>query len=519
MGSDTDIVETPEKSFRMIDMRGTDWNDTPSRGAAGVRVTPESSLQCATVLACVRLIAENLATVPIHVYRRLGGGGKERATDLPLYKMLTQAPNGWQTSFEFREMMTAHCCCWGNAYAEIRSGRDGPATELWPLHPSRMRIKQLDDGTLCYYYREDLGGEVFYRQDQIFHLRWLSQDGVNGIVPITLSKNAIALAQALETHGSSYFGNACRLSGIMTTDNPINVENAERLREQFERMHRGADRAFRTAVLPQGVKWQDTQSSNEAAQFLETRAFEIIEICRAFRVNPIYVQDLSRSTYSNQEQGAIDLVGQTLMPWFRRWESAITRDLIADDDNYFAEFDVKGMLRGDSSARAAYYTSMMNCGVLSVNEIRAAENLNPIGPEGDQHYMQLNITTLDKVGVTQPAAPAAPAAAPPQQIGRSVESRALTISIDFDQTFSADPKMWGEFAMKSDAEGNTVVMISRRPDTPVNQKEIADTIGVHMHAFKKIMLIGADALKADAAVAAGLKVDIWIDDAPQTVQG
>ena len=207
------------------------------------------------------------------------------------------------------------------------------------------------------------------------------------------------------------------------------------------------------------------------------------------------------------------------MPWFRRWESAITRDLIADDDNYFAEFDVKGMLRGDSSARAAYYTSMMNCGVLSVNEIRAAENLNPIGPEGDQHYMQLNITTLDKVGVTQPTAPAAPAAAPPQQIGRSVESRALTISIDFDQTFSADPKMWGEFAMKSDAEGNTVVMISRRPDTPENQKEIADTIGVHMHAFKKIMLIGADALKADAAAAAGLKVDIWIDDAPQTVQG
>ena len=195
-------TETPEdKSYRIIDLRGAygdGWNESPARGPAGVRITPETALQCSTVLACVRLIAENVATVPLHLYRRLAEGGKERARDLPLYRLLQQQPNGWQTSFEFREMLTAHCLTYGNAYAEIRSGASGAVSELWPLHPSRMKVEQLEDGTLRYCYREQRGTETIYRQDQIFHLRWLSNDGVTGMLPITLSRDAIALAQALD---------------------------------------------------------------------------------------------------------------------------------------------------------------------------------------------------------------------------------------------------------------------------------------------------------------------------------
>ena len=403
-----------DRGYKMIDLRGSygdGWNESPSRGPAGVRITPETALQCSTVLACVRLIAENCSSIPLHLYRRLPQGGKERARDVPLYRILNQQPNGWQTSFEFREMLTAHCLLYGNAYAEIRPGMSGAVTELWPLHPSRMKVEQLEDGTLRYCYREPRGTEAYYRQDQVFHLRWLSNDGVMGMLPITLSRDAIALAQALETHGGAYFGNACRLSGVMESDNPIPVEAAERLREQFERMHRGPDRAFRTAVLPNGVKWKDVQGTNESSQFVETRQYQVVEICRAYRVDPSYVQDKTKVGYASQEQAAIDLVQQTLLPWFRRWESAITRDLVVNDDVYFAEFDTRGLLRGDLAAQANWLTTMLQLGIYSVNEAREVLNMNPIGPEGDQRYMQMNMTTMqgiakDAVGNAGEPAPA-----------------------------------------------------------------------------------------------------------------
>lgn len=396
------VESAEEKGYRIIDLRGSygdSWSESPARGPAGVRITPETALQCSAVLACVRLIAENLATVPLHLYRRLPEGGKDRARDLPLYRILNQQPNGWQTSFEFREMLTAHCLLYGNAYAEIRSGAVGAVSELWPLHPSRMKVTQLEDGTLRYCYREQHGNETYYRQDQIFHLRWLSQDGVMGMLPITLARDAIGLAQALEAHGGAYFGNACRLSGLMESDNPITVETAERLREQFERLHRGADRAFRTAVLPQGVKWKDVQGTNESSQFLESRSYQVVEICRAYRVDPSYVQDKTKVGYASQEQAAIDLVQQTLLPWFRRWESAITRDLVVRDDVYFAEFDTRGLLRGDLAAQANWLREMIGLGIYSVNEAREVLNMNPIGPEGDQRYMQLNMTTMQGIAL------------------------------------------------------------------------------------------------------------------------
>jgi HK97 family phage portal protein len=396
------VESAEEKGYRIIDLRGSygdSWSESPARGPAGVRITPETALQCSAVLACVRLIAENLATVPLHLYRRLSEGGKDRARDLPLYRILNQQPNGWQTSFEFREMLTAHCLLYGNAYAEVRSGAAGAVSELWPLHPSRMKVEQLEDGSLRYCYREQHGNETHYRQDQIFHLRWLSNDGVMGMLPITLARDAIGLAQALEAHGGAYFGNACRLSGLMESDNPITVETAERLREQFERLHRGADRAFRTAVLPQGVKWKDVQGTNESSQFLESRSYQVVEICRAYRVDPSYVQDKTKVGYASQEQAAIDLVQQTLLPWFRRWESAITRDLVVRDDVYFAEFDTRGLLRGDLAAQANWLREMIGLGIYSVNEAREVLNMNPIGPEGDQRYMQLNMTTMQGIAL------------------------------------------------------------------------------------------------------------------------
>jgi hypothetical protein len=326
-------------------------------------------------------------------------------------------------------------------------------------------------------------------------------------------------------------------------------------------------------------------------------------------VPPHLVGDLSRSSFSNIEQQSIDFVTNGLMPWLRRIESAIARDLITDD-SLFAEFDTRGLLRADAAGRSAYFNTLWNLGVASVNEIRAWENMNPV-EGGDVRFVQLNMTTLDKAAAAaesppvieeivveepvadalSPAAEPAPDATPqvaevslngaqitgliaivqsisdgfvtregaaamiaasfpsippaqidailagvverqpavaadaqPQQVpvvedapARSLpEMRALTISIDFDRTFAADPAMWGEFARKSVADGNTVVMISRRPEA--DRQSVMATLGDYADAFSQVLLVGGDTLKADAAEAAGVDVDVWVDDSPQTIR-
>lgn len=375
------------------------------RNVAGVRVDPETALQSTVVLACARVLAESVASLPLHLYRRIAGGGKEIAREHPLYRMLHDQPNGWQTSFEWREQAMLHLCLYGNAYSEIRMGSAGVATELVPLHPSRMRVERVENGRLRYRYREENGRETVYTQEAIMHLRWLSDDGVNGMVPVELARDAIGLARACEIHGASFFGNGARPGVILTTDQVIAAEAAETLRNNWERMHRGPDRAQRTAVLTGGLKPIELGGNNQEAQFLEARRFQVEEICRLYRVPPHLVGDLTRSSFSNIEQQSIDFVQHTLLGWLRRFESAFTRDLIVDDGTYFVEFDTRGLLRGDASARASYYNTMHQLGVLSLNEIRAAENLNPVDG-GDIRVVPLNMQTLEQANAAAQAAQA-----------------------------------------------------------------------------------------------------------------
>ena len=401
------MSETATNDYRMIDLRGIDWAEVGGgRTASGVRVTPENALACAAYTACIRVISDGVSALPLHLYRRIASGGKEKAWEHPLYRLLHQQPNPWQTAQEFRDLMTALYLNYGASYAEIRAGARGPVSELWPLHPSRMEVERLEDGSLRYLYREPNGRQTIYRQGQIFALRYHTEDGVTPMPTYRLFRNVLGLAQALEAHAATYFGNGARPGVILESDNPIPVEAAERLREQWERMHRGPDRAFRTAVLPNGVKAHELSQSNEAAQMLESRQFAVTEICRVFRVPPHMVQDLSRSTYSNIEVQGTEFVQHCLLPHLKRWEAAISRDLIEDDETYFAEHNVNGLLRGDHASRAAFYVSALQNGWMTINEIREAENLNPIGAAGDQHFVQLNMTTLDKIGQEPPVAEA-----------------------------------------------------------------------------------------------------------------
>jgi len=540
--SDTrDVIEVAAgRDWRMIDLRGMDWVPE-NRTVAGVRVTPETALQCSAFLACVRVISESVASLPLHVYERIGTGDRVRAESMPLYRLLHQQPNSWQTALEFREQMTALYLMYGQSFAEIiGSSRVGSVAELRPLHPANMTVERVEDGRLRYRYREPggTGRETIYRQDQIFHLRFLSLDGINGIVPTTVCRDAIALARALEQHGGAFFGNGARPGVVLESDNPIPAEAAERLREAWERMHRGADRAFRTAVLPEGVKAKELSGSNEAAQYLETRQYQVIEICRAFRMPPHMIQDLTRSTYSNIEVQGTEFVQHCLLPHLKRWEAAIARDLISDDERYHAEHNVNGLLRGDSAAQSAFVTAMLDRGVYDIDEARAYLGMPPLpASAGKLRLVPLNMQTVE-AAVSGPPPQPAPEPMPALEVedspeddaedtvegdaqrhfpGRLAEARALTISVDFDRTFSADPELWGLFARQAVSGGNTVVMISRRENTPENQAIVRETLGQWADYFSRVLLIGTSTLKEAAARAAELVVDIWVDDSPHTI--
>jgi len=364
-----------------------------NRNPSGVRIDPETALRSTVVLACVRVLSSSVAGLPLHLYRRLPNGGKEIAREVPLYRILHERPNGWQTSYEWREQIMLHLLTHGQAFVEIAGA--GPATQLIVLHPSRMQVERIENGRLRYRYREDRGTETIYSQDAIMHLRWLSDDGVNGMVPVELARDAIGLARACEIHGASFFGNGARPGVVLSTDSTISAEAAEALRNGWERMHRGSERSHRTAVLQGGLKPIEIGGGNmQESQFLETRRFAVEEICRIYGVPPHLVGDLTRSSFSNIEQQSLDFVTNGLMPWLRRIELAVGRDLITDD-TLFAEFDTRGSLRADAAGRGAYYNTLWNLGVLSVNEIRALENLNPV-EGGDVRFVQLNMTTLDK---------------------------------------------------------------------------------------------------------------------------
>jgi HK97 family phage portal protein len=366
------------------------------KGPAGVYISPETSLYCSAVLACVRVLAESIAAMPFNVYRRIPGGGKEIAEDHPLQEVLAYTPNGWMTSFEWREWMMSQMLLWGNAYSLIKPGRRGAVTELIPLHASRMEIVRLENGRLQYQYREDgKPTPTNYRQDQIFHLRFLSSDGVTGYVPTSLARDAISLARATELYSSSFFGNGAQSGTYIETDQPFKPEAVQRFKQQWDEAHRGPDKAFKTVVMPHGFHKKSDPVNNQHSALVETRRFAVEEVARCFRVPLHMLGELTNVRHSTVEQSAIDFVTFSIYPHTRRWAFACRRDLITDDKNYFVEFDTNALLAGDFAARAQFMREAFNMGALSVDEIRGQIGFNPLpNGLGDKRFVQVNMQLL-----------------------------------------------------------------------------------------------------------------------------
>ncbi len=345
------------------------------RSGGGIGLGRAESLS--TVYACVSAISETIASLPLILYRHTDDDGRTPATDHPLYKVLRDIPNEHQTALEFREMMTAMVLLRGNAHAEIKRGYDGQVRSLTPIPGERVTTLRMDSGRLAYDV-SDFNGQVRrLLQEEVLHLRHRTENGLIGVAPITASRETVALALAERDHGNTTFANGTRLSGILKFPQTLSQVQTERIRETWHSQYGGGPNAGKTAILQEGVEYQTVSMSMEDAQWLEARQFSVEEIARLFRVPPTIIGDLRHGNYSNSVEMNRVFVVHTLRRHMTMWEQAISRCLLTDAGRrlYFAEHNVDGLLRGDSAARAAFYTSGITDGWLMIDEVRHLENL------------------------------------------------------------------------------------------------------------------------------------------------
>jgi len=366
-----------------------------SSTASGKTVNERTAMQTTAVYACVRILAETIASLPLNVYRSTDNG-KEKAIDHPLYYLLHDEPNPEMTSFVFRETLMSHLLLWGNAYAQIiRDGR-GRVLALYPLLPDRMTVDRKPDGQLYYEYRKD-AGYVILRPEDILHIPGLGFDGLVGYSPIAMAKNSIGMAIATEEYGAKFFANGANPGGVL--EHPGVVKDPARIRESWNAVYQGSGNAHRVAVLEEGMKFQPIGIPPEQAQFLETRKFQTEEICRIFRVPPHLVANLDKATFSNIEHQSISFVVHTIRPWLVRLEQGLNKGLLSQSEKgqYFVGFVVDGLLRGDYSSRMQGYAVGIQNGFLSPNDVRTLENMNTI-EHGDIYAMNGNMLKLEDVG-------------------------------------------------------------------------------------------------------------------------
>ena len=373
---------------------------------SGKAVTERSAMQMTAVYSCVRILAEAIAGLPLHVYRYNSNGGKEKAIDHSLYLILHDEPNPEMSSFVFRETLMTHLLLWGNAYAQIIRNSKGEVMALYPLMPNKMSVDRDENGQLyyqCLRSVDEVGGKsetVILKPTDVLHIPGLGFDGLVGYSPIAMAKNAIGLAIATEEYGAKFFANGAAPSGVL--EHPGTIKDPQRVREAWQSQFGGSQNSGKIAVLEEGMKYTPISISPEQAQFLETRKFQINEIARIFRVPPHMVGDLEKSSFSNIEQQSLEFVKYTLDPWVIRWEQSIMRTLLTPEEkkSYFVKFNLEGLLRGDYQSRMNGYATARQNGWMSANDIRELENLDRIPAEagGDLYLINGNMLPLQQAG-------------------------------------------------------------------------------------------------------------------------
>lgn len=378
------------------------------RTTSGKPVNEKTAMQTTAVYACVRILAETVASLPLHVYE-YKDGGKELVYNHPLYYLLHDEPNPEMTSFVFRETLMSHLLLWGNAYAQIVRDGGGKVLGLYPLLPNKMDVDRDNRGRIYYVYSRDTNenpmfknyGDIKLRAEDVLHIPGLGFDGLIGYSPIAMAKNAVGMTLACEEYGASFFANGANPGGVL--EHPGVLKDPSKVRESWNSVYRGTNNAHKIAVLEEGMKYQQIGIPPEEAQFLETRKFQINEIARLYRIPPHMVGDLEKSSFSNIEQQSLEFVKYTLDPWVIRWEQSLQKSLLlpGEKNKYFIKLNVDGLLRGDYQSRMNGYATGRQNGWFSANDIREMENMNPIPDEegGNLYLINGAMTKLADAGM------------------------------------------------------------------------------------------------------------------------
>ena len=376
------------------------------RSISGANINEFSAMRVSAVYACVRILAESIAALPLHVYKYTDSG-KERVPNTRLYFLLHDAPNEEMTSFIFRETLMTHLLLYGNCYAQILRNDSGGVIGLYPLLPSRMSVERDDNGKIIYRYTPttaerqfDKSAQVTLRRTDVLHIPALGFNGLVGFSPIAMARNAIGVAIATEEFGAKFFENGARPSGILT--HPGTLKNPDALRESWQSVYGGTYNTGKVAILEEGMKYESISIPPDDAQFLDTRKFQLNEIARIFRVPPHMLADLDKATFSNIEQQSLEFVKFSLNPWVIRWEQALCKSLLTDSERgkYFVKFNVDGLMRGDYQSRMQGYAIGRQNGWLSSNDIREMEDMNPISDAdgGNFYLVNGNFAKLEDAG-------------------------------------------------------------------------------------------------------------------------
>ena len=352
-----------------------------STSTAGAQVNQATALTSSAVWSAVRHISEGVSSLPLILYKKGADGARVCADFHPLYLILKDRANPEMSSMIFRETLMGHVLTWGNGYAEIERDPDtGRVVALWPLRPDIMEPVRDKNGDLFYRY-----GSLIFLPEEIFHLKGLGFDGVKGYSIVAQARDSIGLSMALENFGSTFFGNGAKPAGVISVPGKLSAEALQNMRKSWEDMHSSQRNAHRVAILQNGVTFQSIGTDPDDSQWLTSRAFQIQEIARWFKIPSSKLGDNANKTYSSLEQDNLAFLQETLRPWMVRWEQEIQHKLICDMDSMYAEHNSDALLRSDSAGRAAFYASALSWGWLSRNEVRMMESLSPF--EGGDSYM------------------------------------------------------------------------------------------------------------------------------------
>ena len=371
------------------------------RNSAKETVNNETALTVSGVYAAIRNISEDVAKLPLKIYRKQGAS-KFDESNHPVYKLLQYKPNPEMSAMSFRETLNAHAMGWGNGYAFIQRDVFGNPVELWPLRPDRITIKRTDSGDLYYNVLDDNGHTNSIWPQNMLHVNGFGSDGVRGYNLIQFMSECVASGIAMDKFSSAFFGNGLNSQGHLTHPGNLSDEAQGRLKKQMGDEFSSAGQSHKMMVFEEGMAYVKNTIDPKASQMIESRAFSVNEFCRWLRIPPHKVAELSHATFSNIEQQNIDYVTDGLTGWFKRWEQELWIKLLnpaEQKQGFYFEHNAEGLLRGDVATRYTAYSTAWDRGILSINEIRSKENLNPIDG-GDQHFVPMNFTPLNQAGMT-----------------------------------------------------------------------------------------------------------------------